>query len=117
MTKSGARLKTTTALLVSLTVWTVMGVSPPAAQTNIACDGYVSQVLSGNPYCDAGARAGFGWTGSTSWLCSANANMDALIITAYTTNRQISVRAPWPDCTSHATGAVPDHIRFLDGAR
>ena len=36
----------------------------------------MTTVLSGNPYCDAGARVGFGWTGGTSWLCSANANMD-----------------------------------------
>lgn len=41
------------------------------------CDGEVTEILSGLPYCEGGERVGFQWTGGSDWLCSSNKNMDA----------------------------------------
>lgn len=78
------------------------------------CDGYVTEVLSSKSHCGAGARVGFQWTGGDNWLCSANANMDALIITAYTAKKKISVRDDWPSCNGNTNGITPNHIWFQE---
>jgi hypothetical protein len=79
----------------------------------VVCDGKVTQVLSGAAYCSAGERVGFSWSGGTGWICSSNKNMDALVITAYTTGKTISVRDnTWTSC-SPPDGSVPQHIWFL----
>jgi len=77
------------------------------------CDGNVTGVLSGSQYCNAGERVGFTWTGGSSWLCSDNINMDALIMTAYVAGKNISVRDPsWLTCNDAPNGFVPNHIWF-----
>lgn len=79
----------------------------------INCDGKVTGVLSGSPYCSGGERVGFIWSGSTKRLCSANKNMDALIMTAYASGKTISVRDnSWTTCNDPLNGYTPNHIWF-----
>lgn len=86
-----------------------------AGQSNaLICDGYVDQVLSGNAYCQNGQRVGFIVSGVSNWLCSSNKNMDALILTAYTTGAKISIRdSSWTSCTGHNGGTAPNHVWLL----
>ncbi len=90
---------------------TIMGFSNVYANYMI-CDGNVTSVLSGAPYCNSGERLGFSWSGGGNWVCSSNKNMDALIIAAYTTGKPISVRDnTWTSCNP-PSGSAPEHIWF-----
>jgi hypothetical protein len=84
-------------------------------QAAVFCDGTVTRVLSGNVYCANGERVGFMWTGNpTTWVCSSNKNMDALIMMAYATGKPISVRDnTWTTC-SPPTASVPEHVWFIE---
>jgi len=87
------------------------GISPASWALN--CDGKVTGVLSGSPYCSNGQRVGFTWEGSIRWLCSDNKNMDALIMTVYASGNNISVRDnSWSTCNDATNGYVPNHIWF-----
>jgi hypothetical protein len=79
------------------------------------CDGKITQVLSGNNYCSGGERVGFNWTGGSSWMCSSNRNMDALIVAAYASGKTVSVRdSSWSNCFGNPAGTIPDHIWFQE---
>jgi hypothetical protein len=80
------------------------------------CDGKITRVLSGNNYCAGGERVGFLWSGGgSSWMCSSNKNMDALIMTAYALGKPVSVRdSSWSDCFGHPGGTIPNHIWFKE---
>ena len=83
-----------------------------AADEMLFCDGKVTKILTGNPYCASGARIGFQWEASTKWLCSNNKNMDAMLMTAYAAGVTISVRDFWASCESPQNGESPNHIWF-----
>ena len=81
----------------------------------LKCDGKVTGILSGSDFCSAGQRVGFIWEGGSMWLCSDNKNMDALLMTAYASGKNISVvDHSWTTCNDAATGYVPNRIWFKE---
>ena len=79
----------------------------------ISCYGKITEVLSGNDFCSGGERVGFVWSGGSGRLCSANKNMDTLIIEAYINARTVAVRdGTWSSCFDLPNDTVPNHIWF-----
>jgi hypothetical protein len=86
----------------------------PHTAFGLNCDGRVIEILSGNAYCSGGERLGFVWTGGGGWMCSTNRNMDALLLTAYSSGKTVSVRdRTWSSCFDHPPGTTPNHIWLL----
>jgi len=80
---------------------------------SIGCDGEVTEILTGNSYCANGERIGFKWSASSKWLCSSSRNMDTMLITAFASGLEISVRdSSWETCESPASKDIPDHIWY-----